>query len=176
MVKNLKEQKSPGLDGLTPEFYKACWKDIKMIFKDMLKETFEVGELPDSLKKAVVTLIFKKDDKTKLKNYRPISVTNYDYKILAFTLSNRLQQVIAQIVNEDQSGYIKNRFIGCNIRLAQDIIDFTNIYKKQGILISLDFQKAFDSLEWNFMECTLHKFNFGNNFIKWIKILYNNPV
>ena len=81
------------------------------------------------MKKAVITLIFKKGDRELLKNYRPISRTNYGDKILANILANRLQRVIVNIVNEDQSAYIKGCYIGCNARLMQDIFDLLAKWK-----------------------------------------------
>ncbi len=175
VVNNLKENKAPGLDGLTAEFYKKCWNYIDRLVYNMILETFDEGELCESMKKAVVTLIYKKGDRYSLNNYRPISLTNCDYKIIAFILANRLQRVINEIVNEDQTGYIKKRFIGHNIRLVQDIIEYTENNNISGCLISLDFEKAYDSLEWDFMIETLKKFEFGDNFIRWVNILYTDP-
>ena len=67
IIKDLKNEKSPGLDGIIPEFYKKCWNYIKEPFMDMLYETFDAGELPESAKKAVLALIFKKGRKRSLK-------------------------------------------------------------------------------------------------------------
>ena len=110
-----------------------------------------------------------------LANYRPISLTNVDYKILAFVLANRLQTVIKSIVNPAQVAYIKGRYIGCNIRLLEDVIDYYDNNQKGGVLMMLDFCKAFDSLEWNFLIDVLKRFNFGQSFIRWIQTLYNKP-
>ena len=86
-----------------------------------------------------------------------------------------MQEVIHTIVNEDQSGYIKGRYIGCNIRIIEDLVDLTEHFNKMGCIICLDFEKAFDSVNWYFMFKALELFNFGDDFIKWIKILYNKP-
>ena len=174
-IHSLKLNKSPGLDGLTPEFYKSFWNNIKTPFVNMLNETYSEEQLPDSLRQAVIALIFKKGNKDLLKNYRPISLCNYDYKILAIILARRLQKVIPNLISLDQTAYIKNRFIGINARFLYDIVEYCENFHKPGILISLDFQKAFDSIEWNFMEKTLETFGFGEKFRKWIKILYTNP-
>lgn len=175
IVKNSKVNKAPGLDGLTSEYYKTFWPQIRHLVYNMIIESFEEGEMPDSMKKAVVTLIHKKGNKNRISNYRPISLTNYDYKLIAFVLAERLQSVISDIVDQDQTGFIKKRFIGHNIRLVQDIIEYTSKHNVPGALISLDFHKAYDSLEWNFMLEALKHFNFGDNFIKWIRILYTHP-
>ena len=125
---------------------------------------------------AVVQLIFKKENPLLLKNYRPISLTNCDYKIIVFILSNRIQNVIHNVVSNDQTAYVKNRFIGNNVRLLTDVLDYCDLSNKTGILLSVDFEKAFDTVEWNFVQQCLQKFDFGQTFIKWIEILYTNPV
>ena len=174
-IVDIKGNKSPGYDGLSPEFYKKYWKLYKDYFMNMVDESFKKGELPNSMKRAIISLLFKKGNSMFLKNYRPISLTNYDYKIIAFTLAKRLQKVIKKLVSNDQTAYIKNRFIGCNIRIICDIIENANIFDKPGIAICLDFEKSFDTLEWNFLFKTLEKLNFGENFIRWIKTLYTDP-
>ncbi len=176
VVKNLKHGKSPGCDGLTPEFYTKYWDIIKDLYMDMLEEVMEKGELPYTMRKALLALLYKKGDSTLLKNYRPISLTNYDYKIICFALANRLQKVLKDIIKDDQTGYIKNRYIGTNARLIEEYFEDCEKFQIPRILLFLDFEKAFDSLKWNFMMSTLEKFNFGNNFRGWIKILYNKPI
>ena len=142
----------------------------------MYNESHENGNLPDTQRKAVMSLIFKKDDDENIANYRPISLTNVDYRILAFTLAERMQIVMSDIISNDQSAYMKGRYMGTNIRLVSDIIEHYDMTNKSGILLMLDFQKAFDTIEWEFMFKTLHFFNFGPSFIRWIQTIYNRPV
>ena len=124
-VKNMKTNKSPGSDGLTAEFYKTFWNKIKHHVLHSLNYAYQTGELSDSQKLGVVSLIFKKGDPKSLHNWRPITLLNIDYKIAAHVLATRLKLVIHKIIDTDQNGYIKNRFIGFNIRQIQDIIDFS---------------------------------------------------
>jgi hypothetical protein len=77
----------------------------------------------------------KKDDPLKLDNNRPISVLNVDLKLLSYTLAQRLKKILPKLINEDQTDYIKNRFIGFILRQIQDIIDYSNIYKINGAII-----------------------------------------
>ena len=142
-VKNLQYNKSPGLDGLCAEFYKKFWPDIETLLIDCLNESFQKGELSESQKLSILSLIFKKTDRTQLKYYRQISLATTDYRILAFVLANRLNKVIAHIVSSDQTGYIKGRFIGTNIRLVTDIIEHADRLNLGGVILFLDFEKSF---------------------------------
>lgn len=172
VVNKLKPNKSPGSDGLPGEFYKAFWEELEDIFIDMMVECFESGELPPSMKRAVTALIFKKGEKSNLENYRPISLTNVDYKIIAGVLAKRIQTVLPDLVTTDQTGYIKGRYIGTNARVIQDIFELAERENIEGALLMLDFRKAFDSLEHNFIKAALKKFGFGEYLIKWVEIIY----
>ena len=91
VIKELSINKSPGYDGLPSEFYKVMWYVVGPHVLKSYEEAFINGELGTTHKQSVLSLIFKKGDREELKNYRPISLSNYDYKILAFVLARRLQ-------------------------------------------------------------------------------------
>ena len=84
-------------------------------------------------------------------NLRPTSLLNIDYKILTKFIAKRLEKVLPKIINSDQTGYVKNRYIGENVRLISDIMSYTEETSIPGIAFFLDFKKAFDSIEWNFI-------------------------
>ena len=140
-LKKIKTNKSPGDDGIPIEFYKAFWNEIGSLLVDVYNESFENKILPLSMRKSVITLIHKREDKTKIENYRPISLTNTDYRILACVLASRLQRVINDIVGPDQTAYIKGRFIGSNVRLVQDLFDLYNKKKLSGLFMFVDLKK-----------------------------------
>ena len=140
-----------------------------------ISRNFQRGKFNLFAKNGSNFIIFKTGDRSWLKNYRPISLTNTDYKILAFVLAMRVQKVMPSLINNDQTGYIKDRFIGFNIRTVQDLIEYCNKFDKMGVLLFLDFKKAFDSLEWKFLQKVVKKFNFGPIFQKWVSILYTEP-
>ena len=136
----------------------------------------ELASLPESQRKSVMSLIFKKDDDEDIANDRPISLTNVDYRILAFTLAQRMQNIMKNIVNTDQSAYIKGRYMGTNIRLVDDVIEYYDLASKSGILFMLDFTKAFDTIQWDFMLESLKYFNFGPSVDRrWIETIYHKP-
>ena len=89
-VKILKKEKSPGIDGLPNELYKTFWEELGPYFYKALNEIFKREELTYPQKLSVTSLIYKKNEKDSLKNYRPISLTNVDYKFIAFVFAKRL--------------------------------------------------------------------------------------
>ena len=174
-LKNLNNGKTPGTDGFPCDFYKFFWGDIKYLVINSLKYALVTNEMSIEQRRGIISLIPKKEkNRMFLKNWRPISLLNTDYKLLAKILASRLQNVLPDIINDDQTGYLKNRYIGQNIRLLEDVSFFTTKENIPGIIFSIDFEKAFDSVNWNFLYKTLKFFNFGNNFISYIKTMYNN--
>ena len=120
-----------------------------MIIK-VINQSYSVGYLSPSQRTGILSLMYKKDDKNDLKNWRPITLLNVDYKILASCLAHRLKKVLPHIINTDQNGFIKNRYIGFNIRQIQDIIDNAENFKIDGAILFLDFKKLLILLNGNF--------------------------
>ena len=136
---------------------------------------FESRKLSITQRRGIITLIPKKfKDKTMLENLRPISLLNVDYKIVTKAIAKRLEKVLPSIINPDQTGYVKGRYIGENVRLIQDIIEHTNFTGKKRVALFLDFKKAFDSIEWPYLKAAIYFFNFGPDILNWISIFYND--
>ena len=174
-VKNLSNNKSPGSDGFPIEFYKFFWSKIKTYVCNSILYGVTNGELSTDQRRGILTLIPKKDkDTCKLKNWRPLTLLNSDYKIFAKLMAKRLQSVLTQIISPDQSGCIKGRSTFNNIRSTIDIINYTNEQNLPGILAFIDYEKAFDTVKWNFLYKCLEAMNFGNYFINCIKTMYSN--
>ncbi len=109
------------------------------------------GELSVEQKRGIITLLPPKNKTCHLlKNWKSISLLNTDYKILAKLIANRLKTVLPLLIYNDQTGYLKNRFIGENIRLLQDISFFSEQTHTIAFFLSMDLEKAFDSLNWIF--------------------------
>ena len=173
VLKTFKNNKSPGNDGISKEFYVHFWPKIKNLMVEAFNASYINGKLSTSQKQAIITLIEKKGkDRTQIKNWRPISLLNVDYKIVSKVIAKRIQSVLPKLIHINQSGFIQNRFIGDTIRTILDIIDYTDFNNKEGLLMMIDFEKAYDSVEWDFMFKVLKKYNFGEMLIKWIKTFY----
>ena len=172
-LKQMADGKTPGTDGLPAEFYKIFWDDISGALLAALNFAYENGQLAMTQRRGIIKLIPKKEADLKiLKNWRPLSLLNCDYKIAAKSIANRIQSTLPKLINNDQTGFIKGRFIGENIRLIDSIIDYTNDQSIPGLILLLDFEKAFDTLEWSFVEKTLQHYGFGPSIQKWIQTLY----
>ena len=110
-----------------------------------------------------------------LENWRPISLVNVDTKIISKVTASRIKSVLPNIIHHNQTGYVKDRFIGETIRSIYDIMDYTVEENIPGVPIFIDFEKAFDSVEWDFLfKCLSEAFNFGSDFLHWIKTFYKN--
>ena len=148
-LKDMADDKSPGVDGFSTNFYKYFWNDLQQPLLDSFLYSFETGMLSDGQRRGLLNLIPKKDkDLRFLKSWRPVALLATDYKILAKALSLKMQKVILSLVHTDQVGYIKGRYIGENIRKIEDIINYTSLKNVPGTLALIDFQKAFDTVEW----------------------------
>ena len=166
--------KSPWHDGLTKEFYEHFWDDLKFYFINSLKQSKIVDNLSISQRQAVIKLIVKKDRaKRFVKNWRPISLLNVDTKILSKSLAEKMKNVLPELISSNQTAYVKNRCISESGRLISDVIEMYDILDISGYLVTMDIEKAFDSLDHDFLLFVLKKIGFGENFIHWIKVLLN---
>ena len=173
VMSSFSDNKTPGEDGFTKEFYKFFYD---LIWRDLLNSyeaAFQNGSLSISQRRGIITLIPKADgDLKELSNWHPISLLNIDYKILTKALAKRIEKYLPKLIDSDQTGFVKGRYIGQNIRLLSDIMEYLDAKKTSGLLLFIDFEKAFDSLEWDFMNKALNAFNFGPNVKRWITIFY----
>ena len=175
VLNSFQNNKSPGNDGLPIEFYKTCWNLINESFMECVKESFKYGEMSSSQRKAVINLIEKQGkDRTLIENCRPISLINVDAKIISKVIAVRVKNVLPNIIHHNQTGYVKDRYIGETVRSIFDIMEFTDTENTPGILIFIDFKKAFDTVEWHYLFDCLKAFNFGPDLINWVKTFYRN--
>ena len=172
-VKSLSLNKSPGPDGFTLEFYLHFWNLLGPILINVYNDSFNRGFLTESMRSSVTRLLYKKRGNIKeLKNWRPISLLNVDYKIISKAITLRLSQVIGSLVDPDQTCSVPGRSISSNLTLLRDVLDYIDRTGEAGILVSLDQEKAFDRVNYSFLFNLLSHFGFGPDFLKWIRTLY----
>ncbi len=171
----LRVKKSPGIDGIGNEFYKVFKEKLSVILKEIYDDVFREEGVNSRMGLGLMKIIYKKKgDKTNLKNFRPITMLNTDFKILAKVLANRLKNVMPSIIETNQAYSVKGRDIADITSSIRDIIGYIKEKENNAYVISLDFEKAFDRVEHGFLFSVLKKFGFGENFIKWIVILYTD--
>lgn len=171
----LNKNKCPGSDGLCPEFYIRFWDLVSPHLFKSLSYSVDNGLLSTEQRRGVITLVPKKDvDRRLVANWRPITLLNTDYKILTKVMALRLQTVLDTIVNKNQTGFMKGRFIGDNIRVIHNAIHILGSTKSDGFLAVLDFTKAFDSVRWEFIVVALEWFGFGQRFVSLVKLISAN--
>ena len=128
-------------------FWKVLGEDLIEVFN----ASFSSGHLPPSLRRALITLLFKKGDRLDPKNWRSISLLNSDYKILARILAGRLSKVLQLLIHPDQSCGVQGRYIGENIVLLNSVFQYSRDASVPGALLSLDQEKAFDRVDHGFL-------------------------
>ena len=175
-LKNMKHNKTPGIDGFPSEFYKVFWKRLKFCVLNALNDSLARGRLPLSLRQCVITCLPKKGkDRDMIKNWRPLSMLSVLYKLASAAIANRLKPYLDHLISKTQNGFVPGRYIGECTRLIYDTMSFAEKNNVPGMLILIDFEKAFDSVSWTFIYQTLEFLGFGESFINWIK-LFNTDV
>ena len=170
-LKNMKNDKSPGLDGFTVEFFKFFWSDLGLFVLRSLNYGYRNGNLSVTQRQGIITCLPKPGkNRHFLKNWRPISLLNVIYKLASSVIAGRIKSVLKNLIHDDQKGLISGRFIGENIKLIYDILFETKQQEIPGLILSIDFEKAFDTVSWKFIEKVLNYFNFGPSLISWLRL------
>ena len=173
-VADMKNGKAPGPDGLSAEIYKVLWQQIGPIFYDAMLEMYEQGVYREA-KKGILNLIPKANKDTRvLSNLRPITLLNTDYKLLEKCIANRMDQVMDEIIDIDQKGFMKGRRISTNIRKLLDLIRHCNKNSVPAFVLSLDFKKCFDMISFEIIQGSLEVFGFPSYMRRWVELLYSN--
>lgn len=156
-------------DNIPIEFYQTCWDIIK---KDLVElfDNFYNGNLDVSrMDYGIITLLPKIADATKIQQFRPICLLNCLYKILTKTLTLRLELVVAKLVHREQTAFIKGRNIMSGIMVLHEVIHETRRKKEMGIILKLDFEKAYDKVNWESLFERIRQRGFCVKWCNWIK-------
>ncbi len=175
-IKSMANEKSPGIDGIPKEFYEIYMDLIVPDLLEVIQEVEQTNSLSVSQSRGVITLFYKAGGREIIANWRPITLLCVDYKIIAKVMAIRLKGVLKDIVHEDQKAFVSGRQILEGITQIRDVIEYTEMENTEAAIIFLDQQKAFDRVEWGYVNMVLKKFNFGEKFIKWVNILYKDST
>jgi exonuclease III len=166
---------SPGLDGIPYLVYIKLWKIAGPIILDSWRYSIEKNVLPPSHYESVITLLPKEGKDTRdIKNWRPITLSNCDAKIITKALSNKVSKVLDSIIYPLQTAYVPGRSVADILRTNLFLKNYCEKRNIASVLISLDAKKAFDSVNHQYIEETLRIYGFGEGFIGVFKLLYSN--
>ncbi|GBG66093.1 hypothetical protein CBR_g55436 [Chara braunii] len=131
-------------------------------------------KLGEAMTQGVISLMFEKGDKANVRNYRPISLVNVDYKILAKTMALRLDKILPRLVEGDQRAFVQGRSIFLNILTAIESVEVILSENRDMTVLLLDLEKAYDRVGWSFVLTTLRKMGFGDNFCRWVIAMFTS--
>ncbi|CAI5477217.1 unnamed protein product [Closterium sp. Yama58-4] len=164
--------KSPGKDGLPKELFEAHWDLLGKGFMALARVFASSATLSTEVKEAVTILLHKKGDKDQLNNYRPITLLNFTYKVLARVLANRMKKFLGRVISPEQYGFLQGRRLTDAVGLVADIIDTARRDNEDWFLLLVDFKKAFDSVSRGYLFRTMRAMGFPDRFVKWVEGLH----
>ncbi|GKD85571.1 RNA-directed DNA polymerase, eukaryota, reverse transcriptase zinc-binding domain protein, partial [Tanacetum coccineum] len=161
--------KAPGPDGFSSQFFKDAWNTVGDDVCRAVKDLFLNGKLLKEINATVISLVPKLASPTKVSDYRPIACCNVVYKIISKVLCNRIKGALNDLVDENQCAFIPSRQISDNILLSQELM--RNYHRNRGpakCAFKIDIEKAYDSVEWEFLANCLKFFGFHEMLVKWV--------
>lgn len=160
--------KSPGPVGINFSILKELWSSFKSDVMRMMIEFHEHGRLVRGINPSFIVLIPKKEEVVEMKNFRPISLIGGIYKIISKVLAKRLSYVLDSIISENQSAFVGGRQILDCISILNEAMDEAKKRKLERIFFKIDFAKAYDTVDWGFIDIIMERFRFHSKWRKWI--------
>jgi hypothetical protein len=152
--------KAPGPDDFTSDFFHYCWIIIRKDVWEIIEDSRISGKVLHALNATFLTPIPKENNTTSPAHFRPISLCNVIYKLLTKIIATKLKPILPFVISPEQSGYVEGRQILDSVILAHEVIHSLRSTKTQGMLLKLDLSKAFDKLNWGYLQSTLLAFGF----------------
>lgn len=163
--------KAPGPDGFNGHFYQHTWEEVRISVCKMVKGFFENGDDLEALNVTNMILIPKIDNPETVSHFRPISLCNFGYKIIAKVLANRMKSALDACISEQQRAFIPGRLIQDNSIIVHEAFHYLRNKKtsnKHEVALKMDINKAYDRIEWGFLEGVMLKLNFCTKWTSWI--------
>ncbi|GAU48216.1 hypothetical protein TSUD_405030 [Trifolium subterraneum] len=160
--------KCPGPDGFNFNFLKSYWDIIKGDIMEFLAEFHKSANLPKAITASFLALIQKNDHPQALSDYQPICLVSSLYKILSKVLAARLKKVMGKLISKVQSGFLPNKHILDGVLVVNELIDLAKRRKAECLLFKVDFEWAYDSVNWNFLEYMMTRMGFAEGWRRWI--------
>ena len=171
----LKKEKCPSLDGFPIEFYQRFQPELKHLLHSVYMKNIAIGEMHKTARQGLISLLEKPNcDQLLVKNWRPLTLLGSDYKNFSKILANRLEVVTSYLISKVQTGFLKGRFIAENLMELSTVICSAQKNKEEGVIVAVDFQKAYNTLEHKALYSILRAFNIGETFISYIKVCQEN--
>lgn len=168
-VKECGNSKAPGPDGVNFKFIKRFWEVIKKDLMRAISWFHDKGEISKGCNASFVTLVPKVQNPVGLGEFRPISLIGSYYKVVAKVLARRLKRVVGKLVDDVQSAFIEGRYILDGILIANETVDYMRKKKEKFLIFKIYFEKAYDSLNWVYLDEVLGKMGFGVKWRKWMR-------
>lgn len=168
-VNGCDSDKCPGPDGYNFKFRKKCWSILYEDIFNFIDEFYSKANLPKAVLASFLSLIPKVDNPQNFEEFRPISLVDCLYKIIAKMFSNRLKKVITRLVSKCQKTFIPGRQIQYGVVVPNELVDMAVRGKRRCILLKVDFEKAYDNVNWKFLLDILKRCGFRLKWLSWIK-------
>jgi hypothetical protein len=168
-VKDCDGSKSPGPDGFNFTFIKEFWDLIKVDIRIMFDQFHGNACLPKGMCSYFLTLIPKVASPQSLGDFRPISLLGCLYKLIAKVLAARLAKVVGELIPSTQSAFLKGRQLVDGVVVVNEVIDFAKKSGRECLILKVYFEKAYDSVDWGFLDYMLCRFGFGEKWRAWMK-------
>jgi mannosylglycoprotein endo-beta-mannosidase len=175
-IKALSKGRAPGHDDILMEFFQEFEAEFAPTLLHACSAMLRTGATSPFISKGIITLIPKSGDRAKLNNWRPITLLGSLYKILAKTLASRLRMELTEIIRSNQTCFVEGLSILDNVFMAQEGLGWAEESNQDLVLLLLDFEKAFDKIEWGFLFRALEQLGFSQTWVHWVTSLYREAT